>query len=223
MRRRKKKDLRHDQFVDGVEKVLKWGLSHRDRALTIIVGIIAAVVIAYSVLTPKENFNSQAELILFQAKELMGMGKFEDSEQLLNYLIQNFGNTSSGTRALYYLGVIHSATGKNEDAIKDFNLFLNSSKFNYILKPSALVGRGGAREATGDLEGAYEDYKKATENKTAVASIARLEMGRVAGLLGRFDEAEEILNRVIEEEKGTSIADDAKLYLGFIRSRSPTD
>jgi len=223
MRRSRRKDIRRDQFVDGVEKILKWGLSHRDRALTIIIGIIAAVVIGYSILTPKENFNPQAELILFQAKELMGIGKFEDSEQLLTYLIQNFGNTSSGVRGYYYLGVIHSATGKFEEALKDFDRYLGTSSKSFILKPSAYVGRGGAREATGDLEGAYEDYKKAAESKTAVSIIARLEMGRVAGLLGRIDEAESILDKIIDEEAGSTIADDARLYLGYIRSRSPTD
>lgn len=223
MRHRRKKDLKKDQFTDGVEKILKWSLSHRDRALTIIIGIIAAVVVGYSVLTPKETVNPQAELILFQAKQLMSMGKFDDTEQLLNYLTENFGNTSSGIRGHYYMGIIHSALAKFDDAIRDFDLYLDASGKSYILRPSALVGRGGAKEATGDLEGAYEDFKKAADTKTAVASIARLEMGRVAGLLGRTKEAEDILNKVIEEEKGTILADDARLYLGFIKAKSPVD
>ncbi|RKX68898.1 hypothetical protein DRP53_09725 [candidate division WOR-3 bacterium] len=221
--RRKKKDLRRDQFVDTIEKVLKWGLSHRDRAITIVVGIIAAVVIGYSLLTPKENFNPQAELILFQGKELIGMGKFDEAEQLLRYLVQNFGTTSSGARGHYYLGIICSATGRYNDAIKEFDLFLSSIKKSYFLRPSAYIGRGSAREMIGDLEGAYEDYKKAAESNTPVSPIARLQMGRVAGALGRYEEAKEILQKLSEENKGTVIGDDALLFLGYLEAKLPSD
>ncbi|HID31770.1 MAG TPA: tetratricopeptide repeat protein [bacterium (Candidatus Stahlbacteria)] len=217
--RRRKKDYRRDQFVDTIEKVLKWGLSHRDRAITIIIAIIAGVVIGYSVLTPKENFNPQAELILFQVKELIGIGKFEEAQQLLNYLVQNFGTTSSGSRGHYYLGVIHSSAGRYNEAIKEFSLFLSSIPKSYFLIPSAHIGRGGAKEELGDLDGAYEDYKKAAESNTPLAQIGKIEMARVASLLGRKEEAEAILKKVIEEEPGTIIGDDARLLLGYLKAR----
>jgi tetratricopeptide (TPR) repeat protein len=116
-----------------------------------------------------------------------------------------------GLRAdrFYQRGLLEQQSGHHDLAEKDYGEALAADPAH----AGALHGRGVARFALGDLEGALDDFTRATAIRPEFAP-SHLCRGRVLMSLKKAGEAEEAFDRVLALDPGNAEAREAKEEAG---------
>lgn len=216
MRQIKRGHREEDEFLTFMQKITKFILRYRD--VSIIVGIIIVVGISVLVytLSSGEKHVPEADILNTNAMGLMSMGRLQDAENILLDLTTRFPNTRSGKVGFYYLGVLYYHTGRFDESLHNFDRFLKSQKDDYLLEPAALFGAGCAAEGLKEYEKALSYYQKIIKDKkSSFYYIGMLSCGRLAGLTGDTERAQEILEELIAQEPPPDIVADARFYIGY--------
>lgn len=205
-----------DEFQSTISKAIKFIVKHRETSVFVGVAILLGLsLLVYSV-SRGEQQNPEADLLHTQAMGLMSMGRLQDAENLLLDLTSRFKNTRAGKIGIYYLAVIYYHTGRFDEALNSFDKFLNLQKKDYLLVPSALYGAGCAAEGLKDYERALSYYERLIKNKKSpFYFLGMLAYGRINGLVGNTDKAQEILNELIAQKPPQNLAADARFYIGY--------
>ncbi len=216
MRRMKRGHYKEDEFQSTMENVLKFIIRHRD--ISILVGIVLVIGIALTVymFSRGEQQRPEADILHMQAVGLLSMGRFDEAEPILLELSNNYKNTRPGKIGLYYLGVLYYYTGRFEEALENYDKFLARQKDSPLLVPAALIGAGCAAEGLKDYERALSYYERIPKNKESpFYYLSMLFSGRVYGLIGNTEKAEEILTELVAQNPPSGILTDAKFYIGY--------
>jgi tetratricopeptide (TPR) repeat protein len=216
MRDMKRGHFEEDEFRKLMRKIVKFIVRHRETSIFIgIVVIVGASFLVYS-LSKGEGQNPEADLLHTQVMGLFNLGRLQDAEKILIDLTTRFPNTRPGKIGFYYLGVVYYHTGRFDEALENFNTFLSKQKKDYLLVPSALLGAGCAAEGLKDYEKALSYYEKIIKDKESpFYYLGMLACGRVNGILGNTEKAQEILRNLIAQNPPATIAADASFYIGY--------
>ncbi len=205
-----------DEFIGTIQKLLKYIVRHRETSIWIGGGIVVGFVILIYFFSKSEPQKPEADLLQTQAIGYMTSGNIQEAENILLQLTEKYQNTRPGKIGLYYLGVLYHHTGRFAEALDYFDRFLQKEKNDYLLTSSALLGAGSAAEGMKDYEQALNYYARIIENKDSKFYLpGMLAYGRVSGIIGDTQKAKEILEKLLEQNPPTDIANDAKFYLGF--------
>ncbi len=205
-----------DSFQRTMENLIKFIVRHRDIAIWIGIGLIAAIFIIGYLIYPSERINPEAELMYTQAINFINMGKIQEAENLFLQLAEKHSNTRPGKVAYYYLGVITYNTGRFSEALDYFDKFLHKEKNDFLLTSSAQIAAGCSAEGLKDYERAVKYYEKVTHNKNShFYYLGMLSWGRVNGILGNTQKAREILQKLLEQNPPQDITNEARFYLGY--------
>lgn len=205
-----------DSFQKTMGNLIKFVVRHRDIAIWIGIGTVAAIFVIGYLLYPTEKINPEAELTYTQAINLVNMGRFQEAENYFLQLSEKYTNTRPGKVAYYYLGVISYHTARFSEALDYFDKFLSKEKKDFLLTPSAQFGAGCAAEGLKDYEQALKYYENVAKNKDShFYYLGMLAWGRINGILGNTDKAKVILQKLLEQNPPQDITNDAKFYLGY--------
>ncbi len=216
MRQMKRGHYEEDEFQTVMQKIVKYIVRHRETSIFIgLVVLVGAVLLIY-VFSSGEQQNPEADLLHTQAMGLVSMGRFDDAENILLDLTQRYQNTRPGKIGFYYLGLIYYHTARFEEALHNFDEFLKHQKSDYLLVPAALFGAGCSAEGLRDYERATNYYKRVVKDKESpFYHLGMLAYGRVTGLVGNTEKAQEILKELVAQDPAADIANDAKYYIGY--------
>ncbi len=216
MRRMKRGHYEEDEFQSTMEKVMRFVVRHRETSILIGVGIILGVSLLVYFLSRGEQQQPEADMLHTQVMGLVTMGRFDEAESVLLELTQRYQNTRPGKIGFYYLGLIYYHTGRLEEALNSFDKFLALQKNSPLLIPAALFGAGCSAEALKDYERALTYYERVIKDKDSPFYFqGMLFYGRVNGLLGNTDKAQEILKELVAQKPPSDIATDARFYIGY--------
>lgn len=205
-----------DKFQRTMKNVLKYIVLHRETSILIGIGIIGALVGMGYFLSTGEVIKPEAELMQTQAISFISMGRFQEAENLFTELSEKHSNTRPGKVALYYLGVINYHTQRFPEALDYFDKFLRKEGKDYILTPSARFGAGYAAEGLKDYERALRYYEEIVKDRNSpFYFLGMLALGRIKGILGRYEEAIQTLQKLLKANPPYEIASEAKFYLGY--------
>lgn len=216
MRQMKRGHYEEDQFQSLLHRGMKFIVRHQNIAFVVVaVVVIGGGFLIYSS-TQEEQRNPEAGMLHTQVMGLISMGRFQEAEVMLNDLTSKYKNTREGKIAVYYLGIINYHSGKFRESLDYFKEFLSLAGGDYLLAPSARYGAACSAEGLKDYEQAQTLYKKITTNKDSPFYFpAFLAYARVTGLLGDKEQAQEMLEELLEKKPPTDIAMDAQFYIGF--------
>lgn len=141
------------------------------KSLTIILGAIVVLITGYFAWTklyvaPKE---AEAQNQMFVAEKYFEKDSFKlaingDGNYMgFEKIVEEYGVTSSGNLARYYLGMCYLKTGQFEKAIENLNEFDSDDE---ILAPLAIGAIGDAKMELNDTEQAISFYLKAAKERT---------------------------------------------------------
>lgn len=216
MRQIKRGHYEKDEFQTIMNRVIKYIVRHRETSMFVAAVILIGIVLLVVLNPGGERQNPEADMLYTQSMGLATMGRFQEAETNLLELTSKYPDTRAGKVGYYYLGAIYYNTGRFDQAIINFEKFLDLQKKDRMLVPSALYGAACSAEGLKDYEKALSYYEKViADEDSPFYSMAMLAYGRVTGLLGDNAKAREILNELLEQEPSQEIANDARFYIGY--------
>lgn len=205
-----------DEFQSLMQKGLKYIVRHRETSIWVGVVLLAVVVGGGYMLSKGEGQSAEADLMQTQAVGLITQQKFPEAENILTELSTKYGSTRPGKVALYYLGVLYFYRSEYEEARDNFSRFLSRVKSDFLLTPSALFGAGSACEGLKEYDKALQYYLKIPrDDKSPFYLYGLLACGRVYGILGDREKAQEYFDKLLAQKPPSDLMNDAKFYKGY--------
>ncbi len=133
----------------------------------------------------------------------------------LQSIVDNYGSTSAGNTAKFYLASAYYNTQEFDKALKYFDDFSGSTS---LLTNSALAGMGACYEAKGDFKKAAENYEKAALKNADDPNVPDnlMNAARNFGRTGEKERAVELLKRVKRDYPTSTAARDVDRYIAEI-------
>ncbi len=131
----------------------------------------------------------------------------------LKTIVDNYGGTTSGEMARFYLANAYYNTGQFDEALKQFEKFSSDDK---LLKASAAAGAASCAEAKKDMPRAAQKFEEAASIAGAAASVTPEYLNDAArdyGLAGQKEKAVELFKRLKKEFPTSTYARDADRYI----------
>ncbi len=214
----KKQNLKSDKFIETVGNVTKFIIKEKEKSFWAGIAVLIIIIISIYFASQSKQVNPQANILYLEGMGLFSTGRFEQAENMFKTITQQFPNTNTSRRSIYYLGYICYLTKRFDEAIEHFEKYLSKERKDFILVPSALMGLGNSKEGLKDYEGALKTYEKIIKDYAGspIYLQAKLAAGRVKGLLGDYEGARKDLEEVIGDRKAGALAEEAKFYLGYL-------
>lgn len=213
-----KRQLKHDQFLDFLQEAAVYA---RDHALVVgggLVVFVAAVALAVriggSAAGPRTD-NSDAERALSEARTEFAFGRIDAGRDGLEAVRTSHRGSRAAREATYILGNAYYEAGDWAKAADAYRAFLDRPLYDDMLVDGARLGLAACKEESGDVPGAFDDYRKLwTDAVRPGARIqAALAAGRCARTLGRTDEARQVYQALLDAYPKGAAADEARYQL----------
>ena len=216
MKQMKRGHYEEDEFQSVMHKVMQLVVRHRDVSIMIGVGVVAAIMLLIMFLPGREKTSPEAELMLTQAISLIDVGRIDEAEGIFSEITTRFSNTRAGKVSNYYMGALRYHRGNFSEALEYFKTFLRSTKTDYLLIPSALLGAGNAAEGLKDYPEALKYYQRLIKDKKSPFYFQGfLAYARTLGLTGEKEKAKQLLEELIDKDPPPDIINDARFYIGY--------
>jgi tetratricopeptide (TPR) repeat protein len=127
--------------------------------------------------------------------------------------VDNYGGTTSGELARFYLANAYYMTGQVDAALEEYDDFSGGDK---ILEASAYAGIGSCYESKKEYDKAASYFEKAAGVSAAGAETPNYlnSAARCYGTAGEKEKAIALLKRLKKEFPASSYARDADRYIG---------
>jgi len=129
--------------------------------------------------------------------------KFESTVAGFSKVINNHPGTVEAQTALLYLARSKERLEQYEQAISDYESFLQTdiAQKEQGFRNSALMGLGRSYYLMGEYEKAIDNYEKLAQGESPFASEALLGMARANARMGNMEKAKELLQSLKEVDK----------------------
>ncbi|HEA31369.1 MAG TPA: tetratricopeptide repeat protein [Leeuwenhoekiella sp.] len=220
---------------EGANRTEQWVFKNQ-KAIFIIVGVIALLVLAYLAYDKfvDEPRELEASNEMYQAQnyfnDALNGAAAKDSLYTLSLnggegkygfldIIDNYGSTKAGNLAQYYAGMAYLNTNKYQEAIEYLEDFASDDD-ELMLAPLAKGGIGDAFMQLNQPEEALDYYEQAAKIRNNEFTTPRFLMkAAVTAIeLNDKDKAEELLSRIEEEYPNSPAAANVPLYMGMAKA-----
>jgi TolA-binding protein len=223
-----KKQLKHDQFLEGVYAVWAYAQDHIGVVIAGVAGVIVAVVLGVRVGGSAVGAGSaggdpEAERALSMARTLFVSGQGETGVAALRELRERHRGSRAAREGTYLLGNALLESGDHAGAIQAFEDFLKEPLHGDLLQGGARLAIAACREESGDLASALEAYTalwKANETD-GTRILAALGAGRCAETLGQWDGAAAAYQELADAFPQSPEAEEARYRLLELRGGRP--
>lgn len=225
-RRLAKKVIKEDTLLKTYARATALYYEHKkyvNYAITGLVVIIAAVII---VINNRRANNEKAALELTKVFPLLDVAATTDVQQYkvaidgqpergmmgLKAIVANYGNSTSGELARFYLANAYYNLSNYDAALREFESFSGGTD---LLKAAAYAGIGGCHEARHDYSKAASSFEKAA-GITASAVMAPECLNSAArcyALAGDKGKAVSLYKRIKKEFPTSTVARDADRFI----------
>ena len=213
-----KKELREDTFVSAASKVEHFYHENQNRVLGIIVVVI--ILIAGGVFL--QRMSTESRMIesydLTVAKMAYGQGQYAAARPALENVINEYSGEVAA-EAKYYLARIEFEQGNFTEAETVFREYQQSFSGDDYTNCAVIAGLAASLEAQQKYEEAAATYEEAAAKYTQLpyAPESLLQASRVYMHINQEDNAERVLNKLIEDYPESTSASKAKQDLTRIQ------
>jgi tetratricopeptide (TPR) repeat protein len=224
MAKKKDSEVRGDQRLENIEETLtqtEQFIVNNQKLISIVVGAIVVLILGYFgyqryYLEPKTE-EAQAQMYVAQRyfeSDSLDRALYGDGNSLgFIDIVDDYGMTAPGNLANYYAGISFLEKGNFEQAIdylEDFN-----GKDN-IIGPMATGAIGDAYMELGDMEKASAYYLEAANQRDneLTTPMFLLKAGQTNEIMGNYDKAIDIYNRIKDKYPKTQEGRTIDKYLG---------
>ncbi len=215
-----KEELRRDPVKEFLQKTFFWLVAKKDQVLLVSAIVIAVLlIIGYSKSShTKRNPDAEIEYLravtMFASKDTSGayLDKFRE-------LINKYGNTVYGKKALYYIGIHYLDNFQMDSARYYLEKFLKSKVDDRFLVAAAHAGLAAVYESKGLFEDAYKEYMEAYREALTETykGLYFFKAARAKELAGDYDTALKMFEEFKEKFKDHSLVFDASQEIAFIK------
>ena len=218
-----KRVIKEDTLVTTYFKAQTWYDDNKKR-LSTIGGVVIVLVLAlwfYSNNVRANNERATTELAKVfsyydNGQYLIAInGIPERNVSGLQSIVDNYGGTTSGNLAKFYLA---SAYYNSQDFDKALEYFKDYSGGNPLLEISAIAGAGACLEAKGEHMKAAENFEKAALKNSDDPNAADnlVNAARNFGKAGEKEHAVELLKKVKKDYPSSTAARDVERYIAEV-------
>jgi len=218
MAKHRKKDLKHDEFKETIENLVIFYEHHKNRVLWIIGGFVVALIIFFVYKNNKQAKMTESKEIYNMGVILYENGNFIQARERFQLIVDKYWGTPFVNLSTFMLANISYKEGDLDDALEKFQSFIDRG-YDELFTPSSYQGIGQCYEQRGNLPKAIENYEKAAEKfkdnfcrAECLFSLARLYLSQQ-----KMDEAENILEEILNISKDVEILEKAEEKLKLIR------
>jgi len=219
MRKLTKQELRHDPFLEALEKLTGVMKKHGNRILWGAAAVFALIIAALIYTNQRQEGASEAEWRYLQAISLFSQGDTTNSIPIFRELIEGYGNTRAGKRARYYLGIHAMKQRQLDTAEVYFKSYLASNPKDAFLEMSTYGCLAAIAMDKGNMDEALSLYKKAERaaQYETYKSYYCYKAAKVARMSGKYEEAIEYLTKFENEYKNSPFRSSARKELSYVK------
>lgn len=216
-----KKDLKRDALLESASKTTKFIEEHRNAimvALVVVLGVVAATNLA---LRARRATEHKANAALVTAVQSLNSGLIAQAEEQLQSVATDFAGTHSASAAVCYLGTVYFRQGKYDDALAQFETYLNHHRATPTLRRIALEGKAAVLEQQRDFAAAAQIYTQlAQDAKTTPSTYSRylLDAARCYRSQRDWQSALRTAELILQTYPDSPLAPDARLAAAEARA-----
>ncbi|MBI3189134.1 MAG: tetratricopeptide repeat protein [Ignavibacteriales bacterium] len=204
-----KRELKEDALVTTYSKFLMWYEENKKLVSYVTTGVIVLAILIVVFVNNRTANNEKAATELGKVFSYYDAGASdvnqynlavngvpEKNVMGLKAIVDNYGSTSSGELAGFYLANAYYALGKIDDAM---NLFDDFSSGDQLLNASATAGVAACYESKGNFAEAASNYEKAAGLQTINTAEYLQSSARCYALKGEKEKALALCKRIKKE------------------------
>ncbi len=212
-----KRQIKEDKFVTYYFKTTDF-IQQYSRQIIWAVSGIAVVFIVFFIYSKKRAEKEQNAIVdLTKSKVEYFNNNYESAVNILQNLVDSYGDTKSGKTGAFYLANAYFNLEKYDEAEKYFKEYLDGNSDD-ILEASAISGVASCLEEQGKFAEAAEMYEKAADQFSDgfMAPDNLFNSARCLVLAKDTEAASIILYQVLEKYSESQIKNDAEILLAEI-------
>jgi tetratricopeptide (TPR) repeat protein len=220
-----KRELKHDPLLESMGKVTSFYEDNKKFIQYALGALVVLVVGGYAYVQNQATRNNDASTKLATVYPLYDKDQYqlaidgvpERKVTGLKSIVDEYGGTTSGNLARFYLANCYFNLGKYDEAVSHFEDFSASQQYLVI---SRLTGLAACYEAKGEYEKAAESFEKAVAKYPKdVDAAANLNNAAANFMLaGNKDRAVELFKKLKKEFPTSPFARDADRHIQRLTS-----
>ena len=208
-----KQKIKEDKFISKTLSTADWIKRHQRLLIFELVGIVVVLLVVSGIISSRRAAEREASLLVLQAGYMMESNALEESSRLLAEAIERYAGSRSAGRATFMLAQILFQTGQVDSSRTLYERYLRKYGDDEVLKTAARAGLAAAMEASGDLLGAAEAYRRSAEESRGMprAAYYLFQAARCYRLAGDIAQAVATYELITEEYPNNAEADRARI------------
>ena len=214
-----KKEIKKDPLLETIYNIETKLRDNRRTYLRFAVGIIVILIVIVTLNNRRLKTIEASETLLGEALVSLEIGDLDNVRFQLEELIDEYGNTDSGTRGYYFWGKFNYEQQDYEAAKSGLSTFIAESS-DKLLLPAAHRMLAEIYRQEGDDEKVEEHLRQAikTSEIRSVKQTNQLDLAAYLLEKSESDEALSIVDEVLEsDELEASIRQNAEKLLGHLK------
>ena len=211
-----KKSLKHDALLETTAKGTKFLEEHLNKVLIGVAALVVVAVIVVMVVRGQRATELAASAELMSASQSASSGLIAQASQQYQAVIDSYPGTRSAGAATCYLGTIQFLQGDYDQALENFQTYLDSYGTKGNLGKVALEGKASVLEQRRDFDAAAGIYKQLAELTSDLPSTSARYLAdalRCHRSANDWDAVRETAARIVDEYSGTPWEADARIAL----------
>ena len=211
-----KRELKQDTLITTYVKLTTFYDTYKKQISIGVTALVVLIIASVVFLKNRAENNDRAMTQLGEVIQFYDNGQYqvaidgvpERNVAGLKAIVDNYGSTTSGNLARFYLANAYFQLGNYDEALKNYEDFSSSEE---LLSVSRLAGIGDCYEAKGMYKEAAENFEKASTKhaKNAAAAENLNNAARDYGLAGDKEKAIELYKRLKKNFPVSSYAREA--------------
>ena len=218
MAKHRRKDLRHDEFKETVEKIIILYEHHKKAVLWITAAVVILLITLFTYKNNKQREVAQSKEIYNMGVILYNSGNFIQARAKFQEVVDKYWGTTFVNRSKFMLANISYKEGNLDDALEKFQDFVNGT-YDELFTPSAHQGIGQCYEQKGELDKAVKNYEAAVDKFKDDFAKAEcfLALSRLYLNQQKTGEAEIVLKKVFDISEDAEILEKAEEKLKLVQ------